>query len=176
MEGCTPHSEEQVSLLTNYFLRSQSWMLQMEGGIGMYNIRKELWQLGLFQRCQASQTSADWRRRHLSREGGTGCVPVAIEIHIVQQLIVSTSGFSTGWPVITLFCFLLRNTDFKAHEIREWFREFIMVSGPLTFSILRHQNHRWALSPISVISDIGLSLISELPISDWESGVRHYIG
>jgi hypothetical protein len=26
--------------------------------------------------------------------------------------------------------------------------------------------HRWALSPISVISDIGLSLISELPISD----------
>jgi hypothetical protein len=36
--------------------------------------------------------------------------------------------------------------------------------------------HRWALSPISVISDIGLSLISELPISDWESGVRHYIG
>ncbi len=37
-------------------------------------------------------------------------------------------------------------------------------------------HHRWALSPISVISDIGLSLISELPISDWESGVRHYIG
>ncbi len=35
--------------------------------------------------------------------------------------------------------------------------------------------HRWVLSPISVISDIGLSLISELPISDWESGVRHYI-
>jgi hypothetical protein len=27
--------------------------------------------------------------------------------------------------------------------------------------------HRWALTPISVISDIGLSLISELPISDW---------
>jgi hypothetical protein len=26
--------------------------------------------------------------------------------------------------------------------------------------------HRWALSPISVISNIGLSLISELPISD----------
>jgi hypothetical protein len=25
---------------------------------------------------------------------------------------------------------------------------------------------RWALSPLSVISDIGLSLISELPISD----------
>ncbi len=38
------------------------------------------------------------------------------------------------------------------------------------------KSHRWALSPISVISDIGLSLISELPISDWESGVRHYIG
>ncbi len=36
--------------------------------------------------------------------------------------------------------------------------------------------HRWALSPISVISDIGLSLKSELPISDWESGVWHYIG
>jgi hypothetical protein len=35
--------------------------------------------------------------------------------------------------------------------------------------------HRWALSPIFVISDIGLSLISELPILDWESGVRHYI-
>ncbi len=28
---------------------------------------------------------------------------------------------------------------------------------------------------ISVISDIGLSLISESPISDWESEVRHYI-
>ncbi len=26
--------------------------------------------------------------------------------------------------------------------------------------------HRWALTPISVISDIGLSLILELPISD----------
>jgi hypothetical protein len=26
--------------------------------------------------------------------------------------------------------------------------------------------HRWALSPISVISDIGLNLISELPITD----------
>jgi hypothetical protein len=36
--------------------------------------------------------------------------------------------------------------------------------------------HRWALSLISVISDIGLSLISELSISDWESGVRRYIG
>jgi hypothetical protein len=32
-----------------------------------------------------------------------------------------------------------------------------------------------ALSPISVIRDIGLSLMSKLPISDWESGVRHYI-
>jgi hypothetical protein len=28
-----------------------------------------------------------------------------------------------------------------------------------------HQRHRWALSPISVISDIRLSLISEHPIS-----------
>ncbi len=37
-------------------------------------------------------------------------------------------------------------------------------------------NDRWALHPISVISDIGLSLISELPISNWESGVQHYIG
>jgi hypothetical protein len=36
--------------------------------------------------------------------------------------------------------------------------------------------HRWALSPIIVISDIRLSLISELPISDLQSGVRHYIG
>jgi hypothetical protein len=36
--------------------------------------------------------------------------------------------------------------------------------------------HKWALSPISVISDIGLILISEPPILDWESGVRHYIG
>ncbi len=41
---------------------------------------------------------------------------------------------------------------------------------------LNTYQHRWALSPISVISDIGLSLISELPISDWESGVRHNIG
>jgi hypothetical protein len=38
------------------------------------------------------------------------------------------------------------------------------------------EKHRWALSPISVISDIGLSLISELPLSDWESRVRLYIG
>ncbi len=30
--------------------------------------------------------------------------------------------------------------------------------------------------PISVISDIGLSLTSESPISDWESEVWHYIG
>jgi hypothetical protein len=37
-------------------------------------------------------------------------------------------------------------------------------------------HHRWALNPISVISDIGLKLISEHPISDWESGVGHYIG
>ncbi len=35
---------------------------------------------------------------------------------------------------------------------------------------------RWALSPISVISDIELSLISEALISDWESEVQHYIG
>jgi hypothetical protein len=33
----------------------------------------------------------------------------------------------------------------------------------------------WALTPISVISDIGLSLISDSPISDSESGVQHYI-
>jgi hypothetical protein len=32
--------------------------------------------------------------------------------------------------------------------------------------ILEGKAHRWALSPISVISDIGLSLISELLISD----------
>ncbi len=49
---------------------------------------------------------------------------------------------------------------------------FPCTSSPSTMS----QLHRWAPSPISVISDIGLSLISELPISDWESGVRHYIG
>ncbi len=36
--------------------------------------------------------------------------------------------------------------------------------------------HRWALSPICVISNIRLSLISESPISDWESRVRHIIG
>ncbi len=29
--------------------------------------------------------------------------------------------------------------------------------------------HRWALTPIPVISDIGLSLISERPISDWSA-------
>ncbi len=34
--------------------------------------------------------------------------------------------------------------------------------------------HRWALSSISLISDIGLSLISESPISNWESEVRHF--
>ncbi len=38
------------------------------------------------------------------------------------------------------------------------------------------ESHRWELSLISMICDIGLSLISELPMSDWESGVRHYIG
>jgi hypothetical protein len=36
--------------------------------------------------------------------------------------------------------------------------------------------HRWALSPISVISYIGLSLISEPLILDRESEVRHYVG
>ncbi len=39
------------------------------------------------------------------------------------------------------------------------------------FRIEVYHNHRWALSPISVISDIRLSLISELPISDCESRV-----
>ncbi len=39
-----------------------------------------------------------------------------------------------------------------------------------TISQMRYGNiymlyHRWALTPISVISDIGLSLISDLPIS-----------
>ncbi len=34
-------------------------------------------------------------------------------------------------------------------------------------------HHRSALSLISLISYIGLSLISECPISDWESGVRY---
>jgi hypothetical protein len=38
------------------------------------------------------------------------------------------------------------------------------------------KNHSWALTPISVISDNGLSLISKLPIWTVESGVPHYIG
>jgi hypothetical protein len=52
----------------------------------------------------------------------------------------------------------------------------------IQFTKIRYQfatvqkQHRWVLSPVSVISDIGLSLISESPISDWESEVRHYIG
>ncbi len=33
--------------------------------------------------------------------------------------------------------------------------------------LLVSKHHRWALTPISMISDIGLSLILELPISDW---------
>jgi hypothetical protein len=36
----------------------------------------------------------------------------------------------------------------------------------IRMSANRDRLQRWALSPISVISDIGLSLISELPISD----------
>ncbi len=51
-----------------------------------------------------------------------------------------------------------------------------MPYSPMNFHPFLPIGHRWALSPISVISDIGLSLISELPISDWESAVRHYIG
>jgi hypothetical protein len=51
-----------------------------------------------------------------------------------------------------------------------------LCSCPCQCQCIHVYIHRWALSPISVISDIGLSLISELPISDWESGVRHYIG
>jgi hypothetical protein len=58
-------------------------------------------------------------------------------------------------------------------------------SGLILMKLLT-SNHRWPLIPISVISYIGQSLISELPISDWawyrnfrcrteESGVRHYI-
>ncbi len=54
-----------------------------------------------------------------------------------------------------------------------WFCTKLCLLGLLK---LCARYHRWALSPISVISDIGLSVISELPISDWESGVRHYIG
>ncbi len=39
------------------------------------------------------------------------------------------------------------------------------------------RDHRWALRPISPISDIGLSLLSEPPISDWRKReVWHYIG
>ncbi len=44
------------------------------------------------------------------------------------------------------------------------------------FEICPAYDHRWALSPIFVISDIELSLISEPLISDWESEVRHYVG
>ncbi len=36
--------------------------------------------------------------------------------------------------------------------------------------------HRWALTPISVISDIGLSLISNVRYRTEELKVRHYIG
>jgi hypothetical protein len=45
----------------------------------------------------------------------------------------------------------------------------IKISGSYNFAGTNKGNvpdHRWALTPISVISDIGLSLISELPISD----------
>ncbi len=38
--------------------------------------------------------------------------------------------------------------------------------APVMNALAVHADHRWALSPISVISDIGLSLISESPISD----------
>jgi hypothetical protein len=53
------------------------------------------------------------------------------------------------------------------HLGRKWFG--IVAGGGSTYMVSRRilgAAHRWALSPISVISDIGLSLISERPISD----------
>jgi hypothetical protein len=55
-------------------------------------------------------------------------------------------------------------------------RKLIQVQGVMASLLslfqpylLKTGFHRWALSPISVISDIGLSLISERPISDWRA-------
>ncbi len=42
----------------------------------------------------------------------------------------------------------------------------LVASIGLVGSRIGGSRQRWALSPISVISDIGLSLISERPISD----------
>jgi hypothetical protein len=54
--------------------------------------------------------------------------------------------------------------------------KFVRVCSELVNVLLGLEHRWWALSPISVISDIGLSLMSESPISYWESGVRHYNG
>jgi hypothetical protein len=44
--------------------------------------------------------------------------------------------------------------------------EFFLGRAQYNIFMSVTKKHRWALTPISVISDIGLSLISELPISD----------
>jgi hypothetical protein len=59
--------------------------------------------------------------------------------------------------------------------------------GLLIAVLIVYDSHRWALSPISGMSDIGLSLILELPISDlkelsheiemdrvWNWWIEHY--
>ncbi len=48
-------------------------------------------------------------------------------------------------------------------------RLYVLVAGRAVLYLViicLYSYTRWVLSPISVISDIGLSLISELPISD----------
>jgi hypothetical protein len=54
-------------------------------------------------------------------------------------------------------------TQSKIKSVYRLFIHLFFNSVSVTIVTFRH---RWALSPISVISDIGLSLISELPISE----------
>ncbi len=116
----------------------------------------------------------------------------------IQRLRVSTTMLSHDWAVsITQPNFDCGvSTILLSHKLNIEFHclcddndrapltfHWVVPTTPLShdsalqrFCWAMTQWHRWALSLISVISDIGLSLISELPISDWESGVRHYIG
>jgi hypothetical protein len=59
--------------------------------------------------------------------------------------------------------FLLVQVKNKLHEGRT---EHAFILGSMDCTVASKIYQRWALSPISVISNIGLSLISEVPISD----------
>ncbi len=101
------------------------------------------------------------RNIHLLDNGPHGTARVSV--YKVLKVLLQYSSFGITVPLVNCSAFL----------------KIIRVASSSNMHISYTcipNDHRWALSPISVISDIGLSLISELPISDWESEVRHYIG